>query len=139
MTTQASTVRELPDALRGAEEFGARLAGRRPAVFLDYDGVLTPIVDRPEDAVMSADMREAVQALAQRCVVCVVSGRDRPVVQQLMGHCCVRRWEARAGCADASSLLSDARAAVQLRWIPVPAGCDLGGSALVPALRAFLP
>ena len=62
MTTQASTVRELPDALRGAEEFGARLAGRRPAVFLDYDGVLTPIVDRPEDAVMSDDMREAVQA-----------------------------------------------------------------------------
>jgi trehalose 6-phosphate phosphatase len=85
MTTQASTVRELPDALRDGEEFGARLAGRRPAMFLDYDGVLTPIVDRPEDAVMSDDMREAVQALAQHCVVCVVSGRDRPVVQQLMG------------------------------------------------------
>ncbi|MGH3787088.1 MAG: trehalose-phosphatase [Pseudonocardiaceae bacterium] len=85
MTTQASTVRELPDALHDGEEFSVRLAGRRPAVFLDYDGVLTPIVDRPEDAVMSDDMREAVQTLAQRCVVCVVSGRDRPVVQQLMG------------------------------------------------------
>jgi len=34
---------------------------------------------------MSNSMREAVQALAQRCPVCVVSGRDRPVVQQLMG------------------------------------------------------
>ena len=85
MTTQASTVRELPNALGDGEEFGTRLAGRRPAVFLDYDGVLTPIVDRPEDAVMSDDMREVVRALAQRCVVCVVSGRDRPVVQQLMG------------------------------------------------------
>ena len=84
MTTQAS-VRELPDALRDGERFRARLAGRRLAVFLDYDGVLTPIVDRPEDAVMSDDMREAVQALAQRCVVCVVSGRDRSAVQQLMG------------------------------------------------------
>lgn len=84
MTTQAS-VRELPDALRDGEQFRATLAGRRPAVFLDYDGVLTPIVDRPQDAVMSEDMREAVQALAQRCVVCVVSGRDRSVVQQLMG------------------------------------------------------
>ena len=30
-------------------------------------------------------MREAVRRLAQRCSVCVVSGRDRPVVQQLMG------------------------------------------------------
>ncbi|HVE45842.1 MAG TPA: trehalose-phosphatase [Acidimicrobiales bacterium] len=85
VTMQASTVRELPDALRGGEQFAAKLAGRRPAVFLDYDGVLTPIVDRPEDAVMSDGMREAVQALAQRCSVCVVSGRDRPVVQQLMG------------------------------------------------------
>ena len=54
-------------------------------VFLDYDGVLTPIVDRPEDAVISESMRDAVQALAQRCTVCVVSGRDRAVVQQLMG------------------------------------------------------
>lgn len=82
---QASTVRELPDALRDGEQFTAKLAGRRPAVFLDYDGVLTPIVDRPQDAVMSDGMREAVQALAQRCPVCVVSGRDRSVVQQLMG------------------------------------------------------
>jgi trehalose 6-phosphate phosphatase len=81
---QASTVCDLPDALRDGEQFAAKLAGRRLAVFLDYDGVLTPIVDRPEDAVMSDGMREAVQALAQRCSVCVVSGRDRPVVQQLM-------------------------------------------------------
>lgn len=85
VTTQASTVRDLPDALRDGGQFAAKLAGRRPAVFLDYDGVLTPIVDRPEDAIMSKGMREVVRALAQRCSVCVVSGRDRPVVQQLMG------------------------------------------------------
>ncbi|MBV8539048.1 MAG: trehalose-phosphatase [Pseudonocardiales bacterium] len=85
VTTQASTVRELPDALRDGGQLAAKVAGRRPAVFLDYDGVLTPIVDRPQDAVMSESMREAVQALARRCPVCVVSGRDRPVVQRLMG------------------------------------------------------
>jgi trehalose 6-phosphate phosphatase len=61
------------------------MEGRRPAVFLDYDGTLTPIVDRPEDALISESMRDAVQGLAKRCTVCVVSGRDRPVVQQLMG------------------------------------------------------
>jgi trehalose 6-phosphate phosphatase len=61
------------------------MAGRRPAVFLDYDGTLTPIVDRPEDAIISEDMREVVRRLAHRCSVCVVSGRDRAVVQQLMG------------------------------------------------------
>jgi trehalose 6-phosphate phosphatase len=85
VTTRGATVRELPDALRDRAQFAAKLAGRRPGVFLDYDGVLTPIVDRPEDAVMSESMRSVVQALAQRCSVCVVSGRDRLVVQQLMG------------------------------------------------------
>ena len=53
MTVHASTVRDLPDALHDEGLFRERLAGRRPAVFLDYDGVLTPIVDRPEDAVIS--------------------------------------------------------------------------------------
>ena len=84
-TTQSCTVRKLPDALRAGAQLAAKLAGRRLAVFLDYDGVLTPIVDRPQDAVMSEGMRDVVRDLAQRCPVCVVSGRDRPVVQQLMG------------------------------------------------------
>ena len=75
----------LPHALRDHDRFVAALGDRRPAVFLDYDGVLTPIVERPEDAVMAPDMRDVVAALATRCPVCVVSGRDRPVVQRLMG------------------------------------------------------
>lgn len=62
-----------------------RLGRRQPAVFLDYDGTLAPIVDRPEDALISDEMRDAVRRLARRWSVCVVSGRDRPVVQQLMG------------------------------------------------------
>lgn len=54
-------------------------------MFLDYDGTLTPIVERPEDAAISEAMRESVRRLAERCPVFVVSGRDRPVVQELMG------------------------------------------------------
>ncbi len=76
---------DLPHAIIHVDALAERLAGRKPAVFLDYDGTLTPIVDRPEDAVISESMRRAVQALAERCPVCVVSGRDRPVVQELMG------------------------------------------------------
>ena len=82
--TVAREIGDLPHALDGGE-INWRLAGKRLAVFLDYDGVLTPIVDRPEDAVISESMRNVVSGLAQRCVVCVVSGRDRLVVQELMG------------------------------------------------------
>jgi trehalose 6-phosphate phosphatase len=83
--TAAASIGALPHALRDGEELSRRFAGRRPAVFLDYDGTLTPIVDRPEDAVISQSVREAVRGLAERCPVCVVSGRDRRVVQDLIG------------------------------------------------------
>ncbi len=76
----------LPHALRDRDAFDAALGGRGPAVFLDYDGVLSPIVDDPDAAVMSPDMGRVLGELADRCPVCVVSGRDRPVVQRLMGR-----------------------------------------------------
>lgn len=81
----AKQIGDLRHALNDRDELDRRLEGQRLAVFLDYDGVLTPIVDRPEDAVISGSMRDAVSGLAKRCSVCVVSGRDRPVVQELMG------------------------------------------------------
>jgi trehalose 6-phosphate phosphatase len=76
---------DLPHALEHGDELACQLAGKTPAVFLDYDGTLTPIVDRPADALISDSMHEAVHRLAGRCPVCVVSGRDRQVVQELMG------------------------------------------------------
>jgi hypothetical protein len=79
MTLRSSSIEDLPNALQG-DEVARRIGDARPAVFLDYDGTLTPIVDRPQDAVISERMREAVSALATRCTVCLVSGRDRPVV-----------------------------------------------------------
>jgi alpha,alpha-trehalase len=69
-----------------AFDAAARLIrGRRPAIFLDYDGTLTPIVARPELAVLSDAMRATVQRLARLCTVAVVSGRDRPDVERLVG------------------------------------------------------
>lgn len=77
-------IRDLPSALAG-EELRARLGGRSPAVFLDYDGTLTPIVERPEDAVISEATRQAVERLAGRCPVAVVSGRDLDDVRAMVG------------------------------------------------------
>src|SRR5437773_7152645 len=81
----ARQIRDLPYALGEREALARRFVGKQPAVFLDYDGTLTPIRDRPEDAVISASMREAVRKLNERVPVAVVSGRDRQVVQELMG------------------------------------------------------
>lgn len=81
----AREIQYLPHAVEHESEVNERLSGRKPAVFLDYDGTLSPIVERPEDAVISENMRRVVKELASRCTVCVVSGRDRAVVQELMG------------------------------------------------------
>jgi len=66
-------------------EIAAQLAGRRLAFFLDYDGTLTPIVERPEDAVLDPKTREVLQRLAQRHPVAIVSGRDLEDVRQRVG------------------------------------------------------
>ncbi|HEX6332082.1 MAG TPA: trehalose-phosphatase [Actinomycetota bacterium] len=78
-------VQDLPLALDRAEEIEGLLAGRRPAVFLDYDGTLTPIVDRPEDALLAPETRAVIEGLAARCPVAVVSGRDLANVRGLVG------------------------------------------------------
>jgi len=74
----------LPSALDRSEELSGRLAGKRPAVFLDYDGTLTPIVSRPELAVLSDEMRSSLERLADACTVAIVSGRDRADVEGLV-------------------------------------------------------
>ncbi len=74
----------LPSALDPQEGVRPRLQGQRLVVFLDYDGTLTPIVARPDLAVMSEAMRETVRVLAEHCPVAIVSGRDRADVQQLI-------------------------------------------------------
>ncbi len=74
-----------PSALDAIEEIRERLVDGTPMVFLDYDGTLTPIVERPELAVLSGRMRDAIRALAGVCRVAIVSGRDRPDVEKRVG------------------------------------------------------
>ncbi|MDP6352752.1 MAG: trehalose-phosphatase [Alphaproteobacteria bacterium] len=69
--------RALPSAHARWPEIAARIAGRRIALFLDYDGTLTPIVDRPEEAVLASPIQAILARLAARCPVVVISGRDR--------------------------------------------------------------
>jgi len=75
---------ELASALESMEEIRGLLAGKRPFIALDYDGTLTPIVERPDLAILSAEMRGTVTALANQCTVAVISGRDRKDVKSLV-------------------------------------------------------
>src|SRR5947199_8726249 len=70
-----SPTAEIPSALNRLREI-APTRGRRLAVFLDYDGTLTPIVSHPAHAVLSDSTRQAVQTLAARMPVAILSGRD---------------------------------------------------------------
>jgi trehalose-phosphatase len=76
---------EIPSALDRLDEVLARLRGRRLALFLDYDGALTPIVARPELAVLPDTTRDLLRRLAANATVSVVSGRALADVKALVG------------------------------------------------------
>ena len=76
---------KIPLALEHLDEIFQQAQGKEVAVFLDYDGTLTPIVPRPEDAVLAPEMRQHLKELAAQCFVAVISGRDLKDVQNLVG------------------------------------------------------
>jgi trehalose 6-phosphate phosphatase len=75
---------QLPDALQ-ALGLAAGLTARQPAVFFDFDGTLSDIVDDPDSARPAAGAAEALQKLAARCPVAVLSGRDLADVTERVG------------------------------------------------------
>jgi trehalose-phosphatase len=70
----------IPSALEHVQDIAG--GNRRLAVFLDYDGTLTPIVSHPEKALLSDSMRQALQALAMHASVAILSGRDLDDVRE---------------------------------------------------------
>ncbi|MFO7828720.1 MAG: trehalose-phosphatase [Bacteroidales bacterium] len=67
------------------KEFEKEIKNKKPVLFLDYDGTLTPIVKHPEDAVLSDEMKEAIKACVSKQIVAVVSGRDMDNVKEMVG------------------------------------------------------
>lgn len=77
--------RRLPALLERLGELRKWLGKRRVAIFLDYDGTLTPIVDDPAAAVLSDDMREVIRSLSRHHPVALISGRDRADLETRVG------------------------------------------------------
>ncbi|KAK3285012.1 hypothetical protein CYMTET_7365 [Cymbomonas tetramitiformis] len=57
------------------ESFKTLARGKRLAIFLDYDGTLTPIVKDPDRAFMSDESRASVKLLASQVPTAIISGR----------------------------------------------------------------
>ena len=74
-----------PNAIAHWAEIAAELHGRRPALFLDYDGTLTPIVEHPDLATLGDDMRDTLRRVAAAWPTTVISGRDRENVMRFVG------------------------------------------------------
>ena len=75
---------ELPDALQ-ARNLAHDHFTRQPAVFFDFDGTLSDIVNDPDAARPVAGAAEALQHLAALCPVAVLSGRDLADVTERVG------------------------------------------------------
>jgi trehalose-6-phosphatase len=75
---------EIPDALTSRHQSTVILRARRPAVFLDFDGTLSNIVNDPTAATLVDGVAEQLARLARSCPVGVISGAgwdDRDLVR----------------------------------------------------------
>ncbi|KDO56084.1 hypothetical protein CISIN_1g036329mg, partial [Citrus sinensis] len=75
---------EHPSALDSFDRMIKAAKGKKIAVFLDYDGTLSPIVDDPNRAFMSDEMRAAVREVAKYFPTAIVSGRSREKVKEFV-------------------------------------------------------
>lgn len=64
----------LPSALGHVQEIAAR--GDQLAVFLDYDGTLTPIVSQPDQAALLNSTRTVLRTVSAKVPVAILSGRE---------------------------------------------------------------
>lgn len=79
--------------MRRRSSLRARLTAippRRLIVFLDYDGTLTPIVLRPEEARLKASVRRTLSRLAHSVPVVIVSGRALSDLRRRVGVAGIR-------------------------------------------------
>jgi trehalose 6-phosphate phosphatase len=63
------------------------IGSRHLCLFLDYDGTLTQIAQRPQDAALSMEARELLKPLSKsdKCELAIVSGRALQDIKKLVG------------------------------------------------------
>lgn len=75
--SKKKTAEQLPNVLEHLDDFFNILGDRKPSLFLDYDGTLTPIVPDPDKAQLSEKNRKIISDLSELIPIAILSGRDR--------------------------------------------------------------
>ncbi|KAK6936711.1 Trehalose-phosphatase [Dillenia turbinata] len=75
-TSYTSWLMKHPSALSLFDRMMTAAEGKRIAIFLDYDGTLSPIVADPDRAFMPEKMRSAVNDVASQFPTAIISGRS---------------------------------------------------------------
>ena len=83
--TIARRMSSLPDALESFGQIAGVASARRPAIFFDFDGTLSPIVEQPDAAALAPGADAALRALAALYPVAILSGRDLADIQERVG------------------------------------------------------
>jgi trehalose-phosphatase len=83
--TIARRMSSLPDALASFNQIAGVVSARRPAIFFDFDGTLSPIVEQPGAAALAPGADKALRSLAALYPVAVLSGRDLADIRERVG------------------------------------------------------
>lgn len=76
--------KSLPSALNQIANIISGIKLHRSVIFFDYDGTLTPIVSRHDQAFLSDSMKRAVTDLSRMIPVAIISGRELTDVKNLV-------------------------------------------------------
>uniref|UniRef100_A0A1J3EAU4 Trehalose 6-phosphate phosphatase n=1 Tax=Noccaea caerulescens TaxID=107243 RepID=A0A1J3EAU4_NOCCA len=80
----SSWIAQHPSALNMFEKIAEASKGKQIVMFLDYDGTLSPIVENPDKAYMTPEMRDAVKGVARYFPTAIVTGRCRDKVRSFV-------------------------------------------------------
>lgn len=74
-----------PNALLSWDEFSALTGSKDLAIFLDFDGTLSEIVPRHQDASLRPEAKNVLTDLSRSVKLAIISGRDRTDVKDRVG------------------------------------------------------
>lgn len=77
--------KKFPPLLDNFNDIVKQIKDRVLLLFTDYDGTLTPIVPRPELAVLSKEMKDILYQLKQFCNIIIISGRELNNLEEKVG------------------------------------------------------